>query len=346
MSQPGTKARQHIKLALRAFLASALALLPAVLWETARAADSSQDQADDDTHVSLTLDNDFFAGYDQHYTNGFQIAFSPRRESLPEAIRSLPPFRWSAEPRYTFAIGQRIYTPNDKSLAVPDPLDRPYAGWLYALVDVRTKTGPVVDSVQASIGVIGPASHAEQTQNGYHRLIGSDQAKGWDSQLDNKLGLLLGYERMWPKLMTGKLAGLDLDFTPRTGATIGNVYTYANAGGVIRLGRNLPDDFPLTNISLGPPRDGYRPSQGTPFGWYAWLGTDARLVGWNAFLDTDTSAEGAGIKRKSLGLDLQLGAAVVLGKSRAGFTFVRRSKEFETQAKPDNFGQLSVSFAF
>jgi hypothetical protein len=43
---------------------------------------------------------------------------------------------------------------------------------------------------------------------------------------------------------------------------------------------------------------------------------------------------------------LQLGAAVVWGKPRVGFTFVRRSKEFETQAKPDNFGQLGVSFAF
>jgi len=339
MSQPGTKARKHIKRALAAFLAPALTLLPPVLWETARAGES-----DSDTHVSLTLDNDIFAGYDQHYTNGIQLAFSPRRESLPEAIRSLPPFRWSAEPRYTFAIGQRIYTPNDKSLKVPDPLDRPYGGWLYALVDVRTKTGPVVDSVQASIGVIGPASFAEQTQNGYHRLSGSQHAEGWDTQLDNRLALLLGYERMWPKLMTGKLGGLDLDFTPRAGATVGNVYTYANAGGVVRLGKNLPDDFAVTNISLGPPRDGYRPSQGAPFGWYAWAGTDARLVGWNAFLESNTS-EGPGIKHKPYGLDLQLGAALVWGKTRLGFTFVRRSKEFESQAKPDDFGQLSVSFA-
>jgi hypothetical protein len=342
MSQPGTNARKHITRALAACFAAGMALLPPVLWETARGADGRQDQGNGDTHVSLTLDNDFFAGYDQHYTNGFQIAFSVNRATLPEAIRSLPPFRWSAEPQFTFAVGQRIYTPNDKSRAVPDPLDRPYGGWLYALADVRTKTGPAVDSVQGSVGIIGPASFAEQTQNGYHAVIGSAQAQGWDSQLDDKLALLLGYERMWPKLMKSTVGGLDVDFTPRAGATVGNVYTYANAGGVIRLGRNLPDDFSATNISLGPPRDGYRPSQSGPFGWYAWFGTDARLVGWNAFLETP--GEGPGIKRKPLGLDLQLGGVVVWSNARVGFTFVRRSKEFESQPKADNFGQLSVSF--
>ena len=166
----------------------AAAALPPAPWETACAGESNGE-----TRVSLTVDNDFFAGYDRHYTNGIQLAFSPDGTALSEAIRSLPPLRWSAEPRFTFAIGQRIYTPNDKTRTVPDPLDRPYGGWLYALADVRTKTGHEVDSVQASLGVIGPASFAEQTQNGYHSLIGAQRANGWDTQIDNKLALLFGY---------------------------------------------------------------------------------------------------------------------------------------------------------
>jgi hypothetical protein len=329
------------RLCLLAVLATGAGALPAVLWETARAGESNGD-----TYVSLTVDNDFFAGYDQHYTNGIQVAFSPDGTALPEAIRSLPPLRWSAEPRFTFAIGQRIYTPNEKTRAVPDPLDRPYGGWLYALADVRTKTGPQVDSVQASLGVIGPASFAEQTQNGYHRLIGAQRANGWDTQIDNKLAVLLGFERGWPKLVKSNVGGLDVDLTPRVGVTAGNVYTYANTGGVLRLGRNLPDDFAVTNISLGPPRDGYRASESTRFGWYVSIGTDVRLVGWNAFLDNHPVADGPGVKRKPFGADLQLGGALVWGKTRIGFTFVRRSKEFETQAKPDDFGQISASFAF
>ena len=324
---------------LRAALVVQLIALAAV----SGTAHARQDAAGDDrTYVSFTLDNDFFAGYDQHYTNGLQIAFSADRTVVPEWLRSLPPLRWSADPHITFSIGQRIYTPSDTKLAQPDPLDRPYGGWLYALADVRVRTGDVVDSVQASLGVIGPASMAKQTQNTYHKLIGADETKGWDSQIGTAPALLLGYERAWPSIQTTRLGRFAADVTPRVGATIGNVYTYANAGAVVRFGQNLPDDFPVTDISLGPPRDGFRPS-GTGAGWYVWAGTEARLVGYNAFLDGNLFSDDPGVHRKPFGHDLQLGITALWSRARVGFTLVTRSKEFETQKGADKFGQLSVS---
>jgi Uncharacterized protein conserved in bacteria (DUF2219) len=51
------------------------------------------------------------------------------------------------------------------------------------------------------------------------------------------------------------------------------------------------------------------------------------------------------VKRNAFGHDLQLGLAATWGKSRVGFTFVTRSKEFETQSADDKFGQLTISFA-
>jgi len=307
------------------------------------AADSAAEQRPE-RFVTLTGDNDFFAGYDHHYTNGIQLAFSADRMPLPNFVRALPPLRGGSEPQINFAIGQRIYTPTDKTRSDPDPLDRPYGGWLYALIDIRVRSGKAVDSVQASLGVIGPAALGRETQNTYHSLIGSDKARGWHAQLDNEPALLLGYERAWPGLLNTRVGGLTADITPKVGATVGNVYTYANTGAVLRIGQNLPDDFPVTDISLGPPRDGYRPSNGR-FGWYAWLGTEARLVGWNTFLDGNAFSNGPSVKRKSFGNDLQLGLAAVWNKSRLGFTFVRRSKEFETQEAADKFGQITYSFA-
>jgi len=47
--------------------------------------------------VSLTIENDFFAGYDHHYTNGVQAAFV-------------------ATPSTVFAAGQRIYTPTNTEI--------------------------------------------------------------------------------------------------------------------------------------------------------------------------------------------------------------------------------------
>lgn len=295
------------------------------------------------TFVSLTVDNDFFAGFDRHYTNGVQLAFSADARKLPESLQLLPPLRWSAEPRFTFSVGQRIYTPADKERADPDPLDRPYAGWLYALAEVRTRTGPTVDHVQASVGIIGPASLAEQTQNSYHSLIGAERARGWDAQLDNEPALLIGYERAWPALVRASLKAVDADFTPRAGVTAGNVFTYASSGIVARLGSNLPDDFPATYVSLGPPRDGYH-TTGTRFGWYTWFGAEARLVAWNTFVEGNAFGDGPGVEREPLVYDLQLGIVAVWRKSRIGFTFVRRSEEFETQQGADKFGQLTATF--
>ncbi len=325
----------------------ALAVALAVLHGAA-AADDAHDRSEP-VYVTLTGDNDFFAGYDHHYTNGVQLAVSADRAPLPGFVRNLPPLRDASAPRITLSIGQRIYTPTDKTRTSPDPRDRPYAGWLYALADVRVRNGHAVDSIQASLGVVGPAALGRQTQNAYHAVIGADKARGWDTQLANEPALLVAYERAWPSLLqtrlSGPVGGFSVDVSPKIGATLGTVYTYANAGAVLRIGQNLPDDFSATDISLGPPRDGFRPS-GAGFGWYAWIGSDARVVGWNTFLDGNLRGGGPSVDRKPFGYDLQLGLAAVWARSRLGFTIVRRSKEFTTQAGADTFGQLTFSCAF
>src|SRR5262245_45735390 len=83
--------------------------------------------------ASITIENDFFAGYDLHYTNGIQAAFLVDRADMPTFLRALPPVRWSTDPQVVVAIGQRIYTPADTDVEVADPGDRPYAGWLYLM---------------------------------------------------------------------------------------------------------------------------------------------------------------------------------------------------------------------
>src|ERR1700745_1103985 len=70
--------------------------------------------------ASFTFENDFFAGYDRHYTNGVQLALLADLDKAPDWLRSL-----SADPQMVVAIGQRIYTPANTSLAIPDPNDRP-----------------------------------------------------------------------------------------------------------------------------------------------------------------------------------------------------------------------------
>jgi hypothetical protein len=132
--------------------------------------------------VTLTLDNDFFFGGDRHYTNGLQVAALVDRQSFPGWLNAAPPLRWSVDPEIMVAVGQRIYTPTDKSAVHPDSRDRPYAGWLYLLADVRTRFDTAIDHVSFSIGMIGPASLARQTQTNVHHLLHMDPPEHLEGQ--------------------------------------------------------------------------------------------------------------------------------------------------------------------
>jgi lipid A 3-O-deacylase len=305
---------------------------------------SSAAMAQQPTMVTVAVDNDWFAHQDRHYTSGSQIAFARDRETLPDPLRSLAPFRWSADRAVVFSIGQRIYTPGNTNPKPDEPADRPYAGWVYVQTDVRASVGPVVDRVTGTLGYIGPAAGARQVQRISHHIFGSREFTGWDQQLRGEPTVSVAYERAWPGLVSSVRGGTAIDFSPYAGATLGTPYTFANAGVVARWGRNLPDDLPTARISLGTSGDGYR--GGAARGWYVWLGVDARAVGWNVFLDGNTFRDSPAVERKVFQHDVAIGAVIAWPRGRLGLTMVQRSREFDGQRGPDRFGQLSVSFAY
>ena len=289
--------------------------------------------------TAFTFENDFFAGYDKHYTNGMQAAFLTDLRGTPGWLRSL-----SADPQAVIAFGQRIYTPTDKDTGIPRPDDRPYAGWIYVMGELRTRASPTIDHLTVTVGMVGPASGARQTQNGIHRLLNEDEAQGWDTQVRNRATLMVGYERAWPAVAQGTFGNRQVDLSMRIGATAGTPLTYADVGAVLRYGSHLPSDLPVIHISLGPPRDGFR---GTPqFGWYVWAGVDARAVAYNSFVQAPAYSGAPSVSRNKFGHDLQVGMAFAWPRARVGFTMVERSSEFTGQQGSDRFGQLALSFAF
>ena len=295
--------------------------------------------ADETRFASFTFENDFFAGYDRHYTNGVQLATLANLEHAPQWLRSA-----SADPQAVVAIGQRIYTPANTDIDPPNPDDRPYAGWAYLMLDLRTRASPTIDHLSATIGVTGPASGARQTQDFVHRKLVEPISKGWETQLRTRATFMLGYERAWPAVAQTTLGAQRADLAARVSANLGTPLTYASAGVVMRFGANLPSDVPVTHISLGPPRDGFRGA--ATFGWYAWTGFDAHAVAYNSFIEAPTYGAASRIERERFGYDVQVGVAAVWPSARVGFTLVQRSREFAGQDGPDRYGQLALSFAY
>lgn len=324
-----------------AFLLLCVIIAPFTVWaeETPRAGT-----------LSFVLENDLFYNLDRHYTNGVRLIWVPDREVAEPAwatklARLVPWFPEQGKIRHGYALGQSMFTPSDITVANPPLQDRPYAGWLYGTIGLGVETGRQLDQCALSVGMVGPASLAEQSQKFVHKVIGSDRPQGWDTQLKNEPGVVVTYQRSWRGLATSTLSGATLDFTPHAGGALGNVFTYANAGVTMRYGRELPNDYGPPRIQPGlPGAADFAPV--TNFGWYLFAGIDGRAVARNIFLDGNTFRDSRSVDKYPLVGDLQFGLVLDWPGIRLSYTHVLRTREFRTQDGRDDFGAISVSVKF
>jgi hypothetical protein len=298
---------------------------------------------------SVILENDLFYGADRDYTNGVQLAWTSGADRVPgwllDAARAFPLFPAGGTVRVSYALGQTMYTPRDTTLANPPLDDRPYGGWLYGAVGLVAETGRTLDQIQLQVGVVGPASLAEDAQKFIHRLRGIDLPQGWDHQIKNEPGVVFTYQRSWRALVAENLWGVGFDLTPHLGAAVGNIFTYANAGATVRVGWNLPDDYGPPRIQPSLPGSGFFVPDET-FGFYFFAGVEGRAVARNIFLDGNTWQSSRSVDKEIFVGDAQFGFAATLGAARLAYTHVFRTREFRTQRTSDEFGSVSLSVRF
>lgn len=296
---------------------------------------------------SLVVENDLFARTDRSYTSGVRASWVTAPQATPswavELAKGIQLFADWGTIRTEYAVQQAIFTPQDTKRVIPDPLDRPYAGWLNASFGLIGETGSLLDQLSLSIGVVGPASLARQSQKLVHDVLGQDSPRGWDYQLRNEPTIQLLYQRSWRALAAYSFdGGYGLDLTPHLGASAGNVYTFANAGLTFRIGKDLRQDFGPPRVSPGVPGTGYFVPQ-TTFGYYLFAGVEARAVARNIFLDGNTFRDGPEVSKKPVVADLQTGAVLTYDALRVSYTHVWRTKEFDTQRHAEQFGAFTIS---
>jgi len=314
------------------------------------------------------FENDLFAGTDQNYTNGIKLSLaSPDLDQFKDADKfgnwinlwdNVIPFIYeakgikNAQKGIVVSLGQKIFTPQDIQQTALIPDDRPYAGWLYAGTAFHTKTLNRLDSVELQLGMIGPASLAEDAQNFVHELRGFATAKGWDNQLNNEPAFAIIYEhkrRLRPKNFYDKWG---FDVIGHGGFALGTVYTYGNVGAEARIGWNLPADFGTSLIRPGgdtnAPVDSSDPRLSTQGGFsvHAFAAITGRAVLRDIFLDGNTFSSSHSIKKKNLVGDLIVGASAIIGDIKFSYAQVFRTREFVGQADSTNFGSISVSWTF
>lgn len=342
---------------------SATALLLTMSISSAHAAEPKQPASTASTLI-LTEENDYFAGTDNHYTNGLKLSWVSgdlkkyaEDERLPEFVLpylGILPFVNEPGQQYNVALslGQNMFVPRDTHSGAAQPDDRPFAGWSYISLALHAKTATQLDTFETSLGVVGPSALAEETQNNYHALMGFERVRGWSRQLHDEPGLVLSWQR------TLRAARVDLgrdvawDLLPHVRATAGNVQTHAAAGFETRLGYRLPWDFGTSLIQPGggvsAPADSNDPRlrEDTEFGLHLFAGAEGRAVARNIFLDGNTWENSASVSKKVFVADLMGGIGLVLGRTKLTYTHVYRTEEFYGQNGGQLFGSVSLAVTF
>lgn len=307
-------------------------------------------------------ENDAFAGTDRDYTNGLRFTWSTPYRLDPDAAR-LP--GWSrpwlkrlpggdpGEGRsVSLSFGQSMYTPVKTKSAELDVNDRPYGGYSYLAASFHSRAAAVKTSWEFQAGIVGPLSFAEELQNWSHDLLGSSRSQGWDHQLKNEPALEVICERHWLLAHADNELGLSVDAIPHLGGRLGNVSTYLNLGGEVRWGWNLPRNFGTCPIRPGCESNSAftdEPFRSPRLGlssWHLFAALDGRVVLRDIFLDGNTFADSHSVRREILVGDFMTGVALQYGITRLTYSYVLRSREFESQSARQLFGALSFSWTY
>jgi hypothetical protein len=202
------------------------------------------------------------------------------------------------------------------------------------------------EDIALDVGVIGPWALGGEAQRWVHEIRGFTIPRGWNHQLQNEPGVRLKYSRA-VRLWAYDNHGFGIDVTPRAGTSLGNVDTSLRAGGMVRIGYNLPDDFGYHTIdSLATTSGGKSRSEAIRWGAYVFGGFDGRVVFYNQTLDGTMYHEGHSVQRNWLLGDSLIGFAVSANWLEFGYAHTFRSPEFSHQSQHDSFGSVFGKIRF
>ncbi len=174
----------------------------------------------------IQTDNDSYLGQgsDRYYTDG--IFFYYRHALDVNGNTQL------ANKVLGFELGQKIFNPQSGFVPGPQYVDRPFAGYLYvgSTLNFLYKNESNL-KLSAQLATTGPASGAEKLQTWVHKNFGFYTPGGWQYQIKNdaELNLSAEYNRLIAR-------GSWIDVSLASYANLGNGFTGAGAGALIRIG--------------------------------------------------------------------------------------------------------------
>ena len=317
-----------------------------------------QASAADSQAITVTLENDVVTGSDNNYTNGIGVTWVSRDlESYDDdAFVS----QWSGfwdflpfvgdEGHTTYAswtVAQEMHTPDDIDISDPPADDQPYAGLLYVDSVLYARSERWTHAWQLTLGVVGPASQADDVQDWFHDLVGVDEPMGWDTQLPDEPIINLGYTaaHLLAKGPAGESAEWRL--VPVGNVGVGTLFTGVGLGMYGEIGWNLVDALGGTALREGlsaASTVGVGPVDGWSVSFFGGIGGHA--VAHYLPLDGTVFDDSRSVDTKPFVGNATIGLNVRHNNLVLSLATTFSTKAFETQKKNAEFGTLSVSWYY
>ena len=318
----------------------------------------TQSTASYDGALTVTLENDTFTGSDNNYTNGLGVAWVSNGLDTYDDERFVSKWGefWSFLPGIpddgsnTYAawgIVQEMHTPDDIEDPNPPESDQPYAGVLYVDSLLYARNERWTHAWELKLGVVGPASHAENVQKEFHDMVGGDEPMGWDTQLPDEPVINVGYTvaHLWHDGKVGETAEWRL--VPIGHVGLGTYFTGVGLGMYGEVGWNLVDALGTTALREGlnaASTVGVGPVEGWSVSFFAGLGGYG--IGHYLPLDGTVFKDSRSVDTEPFVGAGSLGFAVRHGGFAVSLAMSFSTDAFETQEKAAEFGTLSVSWYF
>ena len=131
---------------------------------------------------SIVTDNDLYISIekDRYYSNGLFLSYRYIPTKFNETQKKI----------ITVTLGHQIYTPFKSTVVNKILHDRPFAGFLYAQLDVsKTFKNNSILKNSFLVGVVGKSAFGQELQEAIHEIYNFKKPDGWKHQIRNTLAL-------------------------------------------------------------------------------------------------------------------------------------------------------------
>jgi len=324
------------------------------------------DRLEETDAFTVQTDNDIFVNSDRDYSAGLELTWTSAAQENWEIPDGLRPWQFGAlglrlfgRQRYDLlgsrvSIGTKMFTPADLRATELLEDQRPYGGWTYLRFAFDGRAGNTINTFALTAGIVGPASQADDLQEGIHEVLGNLEPQGWDNQLDNEFGLVLEFEQTQRLFYADSLASLEVELTNVRNLALGNVDASATTGLRLRAGRNIRSDFKVAPAAQAMTDAGFAsadangaeglPSADRRSKLYFDFGALGSFVARNLFLDGNTFEDSHSVDKRNWIGEINAGIGYENEKVRVGLHYIYTSKEFDLQDGGHGYNALSVTF--